>query len=50
MQTPLAWLLQRSPTILLIPGTPSVTHLCANVAALDVTRPPDAVAQLNAIG
>lgn len=50
MQTALAWLLQRSPTMLLIPGTSSVSHLRENVAAVDITLPPAAIAQLNAIG
>jgi aryl-alcohol dehydrogenase-like predicted oxidoreductase len=50
MQTALAWLLQRSPTMLLIPGTSSVAHLRENVAAADITLPADAVARLDAIG
>lgn len=50
MQVALAWLLQRSPTMLLIPGTSSVAHLRENVAAEDLTLPPDAVAKLDAIG
>jgi pyridoxine 4-dehydrogenase len=50
MQTALAWLLQRSPTILLIPGTSSVAHLRENVAAADITLPATAIAELNAIG
>ena len=33
MQVALAWLLQRSPNILLIPGTSSVAHLEENLAA-----------------
>ena len=45
----LAWLLQRSPNILLIPGTSSVEHLRENVAAADLELPPDAVAELDAI-
>ncbi|WP_213993606.1 aldo/keto reductase family oxidoreductase [Sodalis sp. dw_96] len=36
MQVALAWLLQRSPNILLIPGTSSLTHLKENLAAADV--------------
>jgi len=43
MQTALAWLLHRSPTILLIPGTSSVAHLRENVAAADVELPDDAL-------
>jgi pyridoxine 4-dehydrogenase len=50
MKVALAWLLQRSPTILLIPGTSSVTHLRENAAAADVDLPAEAVAALNAIG
>ncbi|MFD1049169.1 oxidoreductase, partial [Kibdelosporangium lantanae] len=43
-------LLQRSPAILLIPGTSSVSHLRENVAAEAITLPPEAIARLNAIG
>jgi len=50
MQVALAWLLQRSPNILLIPGTSSVAHLRENVAAALLTLPEDAVAELDAIG
>ena len=50
MQVALAWLLQRSPTILLIPGTSSVTHLRENAGAADVELPAEAVAALNAVG
>lgn len=46
----LAWLLQRSPNILLIPGTSSVAHLRDNVAAAGLELPADAVAELDAIG
>ncbi|GJJ02054.1 oxidoreductase [Duganella rhizosphaerae] len=49
MQTALAWLLQRSQNILLIPGTSSVAHLRQNAAAADLTLPPDAVRQLDGI-
>jgi pyridoxine 4-dehydrogenase len=49
-QVALAWLLQRSPTILLIPGTSSVGHLRENVAAASIELPEDALAELNAIG
>lgn len=45
-----AWLLQRSPNILLIPGTSSVEHLRDNVAAAGLQLPADAVAELDAIG
>ena len=46
----LAWLLQRSPNILLIPGTSSVAHLRENVAGAGLELPADAVAELDAIG
>jgi pyridoxine 4-dehydrogenase len=49
MAVALAWLLQRSPNILLIPGTSSVAHLRDNVAGAALTLPEDAVADLNAI-
>lgn len=53
-QTPLAvalaWLLQRSDNILLIPGTSSVEHLRANVAAAGLQLPADVVAELDGIG
>jgi pyridoxine 4-dehydrogenase len=50
MAVALAWLLQRSPNILLIPGTSSVAHLRENVAAADLELPAEAVAELDAIG
>jgi pyridoxine 4-dehydrogenase len=50
MQVALAWLLQRAPNILLIPGTSSVAHLHENLAAASLTLPDEAVAELNAIG
>lgn len=50
MQVALAWLLQRSPNILLIPGTSSVAHLHENLAAAPLTLPEDVVAELNAMG
>uniref|UniRef100_UPI0005585B40 aldo/keto reductase family oxidoreductase n=1 Tax=Erwinia oleae TaxID=796334 RepID=UPI0005585B40 len=43
MQVALAWLLQRSPNILLIPGTSSTTHLRENLAAADLVLPEAAV-------
>ncbi|MBZ9906076.1 aldo/keto reductase family oxidoreductase [Mesorhizobium sp. BR115XR7A] len=49
MQVALAWLLQRSPNILLIPGTSSVGHLRENLAAAELKLPPDAVQVLNGI-
>jgi len=50
MQTALAWLLQRSPNILLIPGTSSRAHLRENLAAAELALPADAVAALDGIG
>lgn len=49
MQVALAWLLQRAPNILLIPGTSSVKHLDENLASTDLHLPPDAIAELNTI-
>jgi pyridoxine 4-dehydrogenase len=49
-QVALAWLLQRSPTMVLIPGTSSVAHLRENVAAADLLLPPDTIAELDTIG
>jgi len=45
----LAWLLQRSPNILLIPGTSSRAHLRENVAGAGLELPEDAVAELDAL-
>jgi pyridoxine 4-dehydrogenase len=49
MSVALAWLLQRSPNILLIPGTSSVAHLRENVAGAALALPEDELAALNAI-
>jgi pyridoxine 4-dehydrogenase len=49
MQVALAWLLQRSPNILLIPGTSSLNHLRENLAAAALELPADVIAELNAI-
>ena len=49
MQVALAWLLQRSPNILLIPGTSSVGHLRENLAAATLELPPQTVAELDGI-
>jgi pyridoxine 4-dehydrogenase len=46
----LAWLLQRSPNILLIPGTSSVDHLRQNVEGAALTLGGDDLAELDAIG
>jgi pyridoxine 4-dehydrogenase len=50
MQAALAWLLQRAPNILLIPGTASLGHLRENLAAANLKLPDDAVEVLNQIG
>ena len=49
-QVALAWLLRRSPTMVLIPGTSSLAHLRENIAAAGLVLPPEAVAELDAIG
>jgi aryl-alcohol dehydrogenase-like predicted oxidoreductase len=49
MQVALAWLLQRSPNILLIPGTSSVAHLRENLAAGQLTLSPQILAELDGI-
>jgi aryl-alcohol dehydrogenase-like predicted oxidoreductase len=49
MQVALAWLLQRSPNILLIPGTSSVAHLRENLAAGRLTLSRETVAELDGI-
>ena len=50
MAVALAWLLQRSPNILLIPGTSSVAHLRENVEGAGLALSADDVAELDAIG
>lgn len=50
MQVALAWLLQRSPNILLIPGTSSLEHLRENLAAAALQLDSKAIAQLDSIG
>jgi len=50
MQVALAWLLQRSPNILLIPGTSSVAHLRENLAAAELELPDGALERLNRLG
>ena len=50
LQVALAWLLQRAPNILLIPGTSSVAHLRENIAAASLDLPEEARAKLDAIG
>ncbi len=50
MQVALAWLLQRSPNVLLIPGTSSVAHLRENIAPAALALPDQEVAALDVIG
>jgi aryl-alcohol dehydrogenase-like predicted oxidoreductase len=49
MQVALAWLLQRSPNILPIPGTSSLNHLRDNLTAAALELPADLIAELNGI-
>ena len=49
MQVALAWLLHRSPNILLIPGTSSVTHLRENLAAAHLMLSPEVLSELDGI-
>jgi aryl-alcohol dehydrogenase-like predicted oxidoreductase len=49
MQVALAWLLHKSPNILLIPGTSSVAHLRENLAAAQLTLSPEILAELDGI-
>jgi pyridoxine 4-dehydrogenase len=49
MQVALAWLLQRSPNILLIPGTSSVAHLRENLAAAGCALPDEAINELDRV-
>jgi aryl-alcohol dehydrogenase-like predicted oxidoreductase len=50
MQIALAWLLQRSPNILLIPGTSSPDHLRENLRASSLQIPPNVLGNLDSIG
>jgi aryl-alcohol dehydrogenase-like predicted oxidoreductase len=49
MAVALAWLLQRAPNILLIPGTSSLEHLRENVAGAGLDLPDEVIKELNAI-
>ena len=49
MQVALAWLLQHSPNVLVIPGTSSSEHFRENLTAADLQIPPEVLADLNAI-
>jgi pyridoxine 4-dehydrogenase len=50
MQVALAWLLNRAPNILLIPGTGSLEHLRENIQAAALKLPDEVMAELNKIG
>lgn len=50
MQVALAWLLRRSPNILVIPGTSSIEHLRENLQSSTLQLPPEVIADLDAIG
>ena len=50
MQVALAWLLHRSPNILLIPGTGSLGHLRENLSAAELVLPAEVIAKLDAVG
>jgi aryl-alcohol dehydrogenase-like predicted oxidoreductase len=49
MQVALAWLLRRSPNILLIPGTSSIAHLRQNLAAAELVLPDEAIRELDGV-
>lgn len=49
LQVALAWLLQRAPNVLLIPGTSSVVHLQQNLASAQLTLAPDVLAELDGV-
>lgn len=49
MQLALAWLLRRSPNILLIPGTSSLTHLRENIAVGELDLSDEVLAELNTL-
>jgi pyridoxine 4-dehydrogenase len=49
MQVALAWLLHRSPNILLIPGTSSLAHLRENLASGELTLSPETLAELDGV-
>jgi pyridoxine 4-dehydrogenase len=50
MQVALAWLLQRSPNILVIPGTSSIEHLRENLGAARLQLAPEVIADLDSLG
>jgi aryl-alcohol dehydrogenase-like predicted oxidoreductase len=50
MQVALAWLIRRSPNLLLIPGTSSLAHLRENLSSAELELPDDVITALNGIG
>jgi pyridoxine 4-dehydrogenase len=50
MKVALAWLLQRSPNVLLVPGTSSIHHLRENISAATLQLPAEVIADLDSIG
>lgn len=50
MQVALAWLLARSPNVLLIPGTSSIAHLHENLAGAELWLSPEVIVELDGIG
>jgi aryl-alcohol dehydrogenase-like predicted oxidoreductase len=49
MQVALAWLLRRSPNVVLIPGTSSLAHLRENLAAAEIDLPDEALVKLDGV-
>ena len=49
MQVALAWLLRRSPNVILIPGTSSLAHLRENLAAAELDLPDQALVKLDGV-
>jgi aryl-alcohol dehydrogenase-like predicted oxidoreductase len=49
IQVALAWLLQRAPNILLIPGASSIDHLRENLGAATLEIPPETIAELDSV-
>jgi aryl-alcohol dehydrogenase-like predicted oxidoreductase len=50
MQVALAWLLQRSPNILVVPGTSSIGHFREDLGAATLQLPPEVIADLDSAG
>jgi aryl-alcohol dehydrogenase-like predicted oxidoreductase len=49
MQVALAWLLRRSPNVVLIPGTSSLAHLRENLSAAELDLPDEALVKLDGV-